>query len=145
MGKPDQRIHRCPYAIITRSGASAKASKKRPAFQKRRPLRLETPVAETATIAKTDLPAGTTLGAIGETFYRGWAITREDALKHNVIPLGLAQGAVMTQPVKAGAYLTHGNCRVDDALKIVQLRRLQDMLLDNADATPPVPAHAAAQ
>ncbi len=106
---------------------------------------LETPVAETATIAKTDLPAGTTLGAIGETFYRGWAITREDALKHNVIPLGLAQGAVMKKSVKAGAYLTHENCRVDDALKIVQLRRLQDMLLDNADAAAPVPAHAAAQ
>ncbi len=106
---------------------------------------LETPVAETATIAKMDLPAGTTLGAIGETFYRGWAITREDSLEHNVIPLGLAQGAVMTQPVKAGAYLTHENCRVDETLKIVQLRRLQDMLLDSAGAAAPVPAHAAAQ
>ncbi len=106
---------------------------------------LETPVAETASIAKSDLPAGTKLGAIGETFYRGWAITREDSLKHDVIPLGMAQGAVMTQSVKAGAYLTHENCQVDEALKIVQLRRLQDKLLDNADPAPRVPVHAAAQ
>ncbi len=106
---------------------------------------LETPVAETATIAKSDLTAGTKLGAIGETFYRGWAISRGDSLKHNVIPLGLAQGATMKQPVKAGAYLTHDNCQVDDALKIVQLRRLQDMLLDNTGAAAPAPVQAAAQ
>ena len=92
---------------------------------------LETPVAETATLAKCDLPVGTTLGAIGETFYRGWAITREDSMKRKAIPLGLAQGAITTQSVNAGEYLTHDNCRVDEDLKIVQLRRLQDKLLDN--------------
>ena len=106
---------------------------------------LETPVAETATLAKRDLPVGTTLGAIGEIHYRGWAITREDSMKCNAIPLGLAQGAVTTQSVKAGEYLTHDNCQVDENLKIVQLRRLQDKLLDNiAPALSPT-MHAAAQ
>ncbi len=89
---------------------------------------LETPVAETATLAKCDLPIGTTLGAIGENHYRGWAITREDSLKLNAVPLGLMQGAVTTKAVKAGAYLTHDNCTVDQKQKIVQLRRLQDKL-----------------
>jgi len=92
---------------------------------------METPVAETATLAKCDLPVGTTLGATGETFYRGWAITREASMKRNAIPLGLAQGAITTRPVTAGDYLTYDNCRVDEGLKIVQLRRLQDKLLDN--------------
>jgi predicted homoserine dehydrogenase-like protein len=105
---------------------------------------LETPVAETATLAKCDLPVGTTLGAIGETFYRGWAITRKDSMKRKAIPLGLAQGAITTQSVKAGDYLTHENCQVDEDLKIVQLRRLQDKLLDNiAPGSPPTMSAAA--
>jgi len=106
---------------------------------------LETPVAETATLAKCDLPVGTTLGAIGETFYRGWAITREDSMKRKAIPLGLAQGAIITQSVKAGDYLTHENCRVDEDLKIVQLRRLQDKLLDNIAPRLPPTIYTAAQ
>jgi predicted homoserine dehydrogenase-like protein len=106
---------------------------------------METPVAETATLAKCDLPIGTTLGAIGEIHYRGWAITREDSLMRKAIPLGLAQGAVTIQAVKAGDYLTHDNCQVDGDLKIVQLRRLQDTLLGNNAPAAPIAVHAAAQ
>jgi predicted homoserine dehydrogenase-like protein len=106
---------------------------------------METPVADTATLAKCDLPIGTTLGAIGEIHYRGWAITREDSLKRKAIPLGLAQGAVTTQAVKAGDYLTYDNCQVDGDLKIVQLRRLQDTLLGNNAPAAPIAVHVAAQ
>lgn len=90
---------------------------------------LQSPVAETATLAKRDLPIGTELGAIGEHLYRGWAITRKDSMQKNALPLGLAQGAVTTRHVKDGEYLTYDNCSVDKQLKIVQLRQQQDKLL----------------
>jgi predicted homoserine dehydrogenase-like protein len=91
---------------------------------------LERPVAECAALAKKDLPVSTKLDAIGEYCYRGWAVTRERAQQIRAVPLGLAQGAVTTAAIKAGEYLTYDNCRVDDTLKIVQLRRLQDRMLE---------------
>jgi predicted homoserine dehydrogenase-like protein len=87
------------------------------------------PVAECAALAKTDLPAGTKLDAIGEYCYRGWAVTRAEARALKAIPLGLAQGATTTAPIARGAYLTEDNCRLDDSLDIVRLRRLQDRML----------------
>lgn len=95
---------------------------------------LPRPVAECAALAKKDLPAGTKLDAIGEYCYRGWAVTREEARALKAIPLGLAQGATTTAPIPRGAYLTHDNCRLDDSLEIVRLRRLQDDMLDAEDA-----------
>jgi predicted homoserine dehydrogenase-like protein len=91
---------------------------------------LPRPVAECAALAKTDLPAGTKLDAIGEYCYRGWAVTRAEARALKAIPLGLAQGATTTAPIARGAYLTEDNCRLDDSLDIVRLRRLQDRMLD---------------
>ena len=53
------------------------------------------------------------------------------------MPLGLAQGGVTTAPIRAGDYLTEDNCRLDEALEIVRLRRLQDRMLDgDAGAAP---------
>ncbi|MBI3709235.1 MAG: homoserine dehydrogenase [Proteobacteria bacterium] len=94
---------------------------------------LEVPVAECAALAKKDLAVGEKLDAIGEYGYRGWAMTRADAKRLNALPLGLAQGAVTTVPIGRGEYLTYDNCRVDDSQKIVQLRRLQDHLLDDVN------------
>jgi predicted homoserine dehydrogenase-like protein len=90
---------------------------------------LPEPVAECAALAKTDLAVGTRLDAIGEYCYRGWAVTRLEAEALRAIPLGLAQGAVITAPVSKGAYLTEDNCRLDESLEIVRLRRLQDRML----------------
>ncbi|MGQ0663218.1 MAG: NAD(P)H-dependent oxidoreductase [Pseudomonadota bacterium] len=103
---------------------------------------LETPVAECAALAKKDLPPGTNLDAIGEYCYRGWAVTRELARSINAVPLGLAQGAVTTTRIGAGEYLTHDNCRVDERLKIVELRRLQDRLFDNPTGARGAPERA---
>ncbi len=52
---------------------------------------LEQPVAEVTTLAKRDLKPGETLGRIGETDYRAWAMTHAGARNVNAIPLGLAQ------------------------------------------------------
>jgi predicted homoserine dehydrogenase-like protein len=87
---------------------------------------LPVPTAEVGARAKRDLRPGETLDAIGEYSYRGFALARDDALRLNALPLGLAQGAKVTARIAAGDYLTYANCAPDERLRIVQLRREQD-------------------
>jgi predicted homoserine dehydrogenase-like protein len=87
---------------------------------------LATPVAEVGARAKRELEPGQKLDAIGEYCYRGFALTRTDALAPNALPLGLAQGAMVTRRIAAGDYLTYANCAPDEKLEIVKVRRAQD-------------------
>ena len=91
---------------------------------------LDHPVAEAISVAKRDLKPGETLGKIGETEYRAWAMTAEQARDSNAVPLGLAEQARVIKPVKAGEYLTYDNCVPDDGLIVTQIRKR----LDQADA-----------
>jgi predicted homoserine dehydrogenase-like protein len=91
---------------------------------------LDHPVAEAITIAKRNLNAGETLGKIGETEYRAWAMTAQQARDCNAVPLGLAEQARVIRPVKAGEYLTYDNCVPDDSFIVTQIRKR----LDQADA-----------
>jgi len=91
---------------------------------------LEQPVAEAVTLAKRDLKAGETLGKIGETQYRAWAMTAAEARSSNGVPLGLAEGAKVVKPVKTGELLTYDNCVPDDSLIVTQIRKR----LDQTDA-----------
>jgi predicted homoserine dehydrogenase-like protein len=91
---------------------------------------LDHPVAEAIAVAKRDLAAGETLGKIGETQYRAWAMSWAEARKANALPVGLAEKAKVVKPIKAGTYLTYENCVPDDGLTITRLRRR----LDQADA-----------
>jgi predicted homoserine dehydrogenase-like protein len=91
---------------------------------------LDHPVAEAITIAKRNLNAGETLGKIGETEYRAWAMTAQQARDCNAVPLGLAEQARVIKPVKAGEYLTYDNCVPDDSFIVTQIRKR----LDQADA-----------
>ena len=95
---------------------------------------LPVPTAEVGALAKRDLSVGQTLDAIGEYAYRGFALSRVDALALNALPLGLAQGAKVTRAIAKGDYLTYGNCAPDQRLKIVELRRAQDDLIRAAVA-----------
>jgi predicted homoserine dehydrogenase-like protein len=95
---------------------------------------LPVPVAEVGARAKRDLAPGETLDAIGQYCYRGFALSRTDALAQNALPLGLAQGARVTRRIAAGEYLTYDNCAPDEALRIVQVRRAQDERLKLAAA-----------
>ena len=72
---------------------------------------------------------GERLGRIGESDYRGWAMDWSEACTHAALPLGLAERAVIAQPVRKGELLTTANCIPDETLMIVQLRRQQDALL----------------
>ncbi len=84
------------------------------------------PVAECGCVAKEALSPGVTLGKIGEDHYRGWITTAEAARAGNLLPMGLAERAVVTRPIPAGESLTYDNCRVDETMRIVRLRRAQD-------------------
>ena len=95
---------------------------------------LSKPVAEVGARAKKALTPGEKLDAIGEYCYRGFALTRADALAQNALPLGLAQGATVTRAIAAGGYLTYANCAPDEHLSIVQVRRMQDAFIGMAVA-----------
>jgi predicted homoserine dehydrogenase-like protein len=89
-----------------------------------RPLPI--PCAEVGARAKRDLAPGETLDAIGEYCYRGYALSRSDAITLNALPLGLAQGAKVTRRIGKDEYLTYANCAPDERQKIVEVRRAQD-------------------
>ena len=91
---------------------------------------LDRPVAEAVAVAKRDLRPGDSLGMIGETDYRGHAVTWEDARAKGMVPLGIAEKAKVMKPVKTGELLTYENCVPDDSLVVTQIRRR----LDQADA-----------
>jgi predicted homoserine dehydrogenase-like protein len=91
---------------------------------------VQQPVAEAITLAKRDLAVGEILGRIGEDGYRAWAMTHAEARNADAVPLGLAQGARVIKPVKAGERLTYDNCIPDDSLIVTQIRKR----LDQADA-----------
>ena len=91
---------------------------------------LDTPVGEAVAVAKRDLKPGETLGQIGESDYRGFAMTWEDARQSGLMPIGLAEKAKVMKPVKLGEKLTYDNCAPDDSLAVTQIRRR----LDQADA-----------
>jgi predicted homoserine dehydrogenase-like protein len=90
---------------------------------------LDRPVAEAVALAKRDLHVGETLGKIGETEYRAWALTYEQGQSEKAIPLGLAEGAKVIKPIKAGHYLTYQNCAPDQTMLVTQIRHR----LDKAD------------
>jgi predicted homoserine dehydrogenase-like protein len=87
---------------------------------------LAVPSAEVGARAKRDLAPGETLDAIGEYCYRGFALSRTDAIALNALPLGLAQGAKVTRKIAKDEYLTYANCAPDERQQIVQVRRAQD-------------------
>ncbi len=89
-----------------------------------RPLAI--PTAEVGCVAKRSLKVGETLDAIGEYCYRGFALTRRDAVARNALPLGLAQGAKVVKPVATGELITRAAAEPDPSLKIVQVRRLHE-------------------
>lgn len=87
------------------------------------------PTAETVAIAKRDLHAGDTIDALGGFSVYGMIESAEAARRGNMLPLGLAPGAVMVRDIAMGEPLGYGDVELDEALTIVHLRRLQDLHL----------------
>jgi len=89
---------------------------------------LPKPVSECIAIAKKDLKAGETLDAIGEYCYRASIDTVEAARRENLLPLGLAKGAVLKRDVPVGRAISYDDlAEIPDTL-LLQMRRLQDRL-----------------
>ncbi|WP_152045025.1 NAD(P)H-dependent oxidoreductase [Aureimonas psammosilenae] len=84
------------------------------------------PVAECGAVAKRDLQPGEFLGKIGETEYRGFAMTWEDGRATKALPLGLAEKAKVIRPIAKGETLTYANCVPEESFLVTRLRRELD-------------------
>ena len=83
---------------------------------------VDRPVAECGAVAKRDLAPGEMMGRIGETEYRGYAMTWEEARRQRALPLGLAEKSKVVKPVAKGELLTHDNCVPDETLLVTRMR-----------------------
>lgn len=87
---------------------------------------LEVPTAEVGCVAKRDLKPGETLDAIGEYSYRGFALTRADAMARHALPIGIAQGSKLVRAVAKGELITREAAEPNQQLRIVEVRKLHD-------------------
>jgi predicted homoserine dehydrogenase-like protein len=87
------------------------------------------PVAEVCAVAKRDLAIGDTFDAIGETCYRSFILTVEDARRQHAVPVGLLEGGKVTAPVKKGELLTRATALPDQSTRLYALRQRQDQML----------------
>jgi predicted homoserine dehydrogenase-like protein len=90
---------------------------------------LPKPVAEVCAVAKRDLAVGETFDAIGETCYRSWTMTVEEARARHAVPVGLLEGGKVLKPVRKGELLTTDNATPDRTTRLFALRKLQDEML----------------
>jgi predicted homoserine dehydrogenase-like protein len=89
---------------------------------------LPQPVAEVCAVAKRDLKAGEKFDAIGETCYRSFIMTIEDARRHKAVPVGLLEGGTVHANVRKGELLTSDNARPDTSTRLYALRQRQDRM-----------------
>ena len=87
------------------------------------------PVCETVAYAKRDLKAGETIDALGGFTVYGMIETVAAARKEDLLPLGLAPGAVLQRDVAAGAPVTYRDVTVDTGTTIYHLRALQEQAI----------------
>lgn len=86
------------------------------------------PVAEAITVAKRDLRVGERIDGIGKFDIYGSIEKASVAHKENLLPLGLAEGAVLKINVKKGGYITWHQIELEKRSVLLSLRRLQDKL-----------------
>lgn len=80
--------------------------------------------AEVVAVAKRGLPAGTTLGGIGGEDYHGFVYDSREAAQ--MLPMGLAAGGRLTEPVGKGQVLKRSAVEVVEDSFVTELRRLQE-------------------
>jgi predicted homoserine dehydrogenase-like protein len=82
-------------------------------------------VSEVATVAKRNLEPGDVVGEIGCPDILGRTYTYREACAHAAIPLGLATGGKVLQPIAKGELLTEHNFAPDPSLFVFKLRQMQ--------------------
>ena len=83
--------------------------------------------AEVVCMTKVDLKPGEKIDNIGGFTVRGYADIATDAKRDNLVPIGLAAGATVTKPIKAGELLTYDHVELQGSF-ILKLRKEQDAL-----------------
>jgi predicted homoserine dehydrogenase-like protein len=86
-------------------------------------------VAEVITVAKRELRAGERIDGIGGSTVYGLIERAAAARTERLLPLGLAQHAVLLRDVALGETITYDDVLLDESQTVVQLRRLQDRWL----------------
>lgn len=86
-------------------------------------------ISECITVAKTDLKAGQVLDRIGEFCYRASIDLFEVAKEGNMLPVGLAYGAILKCDVAKDTIITYDMVELDENSTLVKLRRLQDQTM----------------
>jgi predicted homoserine dehydrogenase-like protein len=89
----------------------------------------QAPVADTVATAKRDLQPGETLDGLGGYSMYGLIARAEVVAAEGMVPLGVAVGATVRQPVKAGVVLRYDDLALDEGQTILKLRREQENLL----------------
>lgn len=97
-------------------------------------------VAEVCAVAKRDIAAGETLGAVGEFCYRSFTMTAEDAAAARAIPCGLLERGTARAPIARGGLLTWDNARPDAQSRIARLRARQDAMMTQSRPARAIPA-----
>jgi predicted homoserine dehydrogenase-like protein len=87
---------------------------------------LDRPRVEVITRAKTDLPAGTTLDALGGYLTFGECENVDVTASERLLPIGLAEGCHLRRDVPKDAYLTYDDVELPPGRFIDQLRKEQD-------------------
>ena len=89
---------------------------------------LDTPVADSMTVAKRDLNPGETLDQFGGYTFHGVNDRADAAQALDALPAGLAPDAKIVRPVAAGEIVTWADVELDEDSTVVKLRRQQDAL-----------------
>nr|WP_247600678.1 Gfo/Idh/MocA family oxidoreductase [Cellulomonas hominis] len=89
---------------------------------------LGAPSVEVVTTAKTDLPAGTVLDALGGYHYYGQAERADVTRTERLLPVGVAEGCVLTRAVPKDATLTYDDVTVPPGRLVDDLRAAQAAL-----------------
>ncbi len=90
---------------------------------------MEKPVSECITISKKKLQKGEKLDAIGEYCYRASIELHDVAKEGNMLPVGLAKGAIMKVDVDVDTIITYDMVDLDNKSVLLQLRRMQDQIM----------------
>jgi predicted homoserine dehydrogenase-like protein len=87
-------------------------------------------ISECIAISKSSFKKGQVLDNIGETCYRGSIELADIARKENLLPLGLAKGAVLTRDIKKDEVITYDMVEIINDTILVNLRKIQDRTID---------------
>ncbi len=84
------------------------------------------PTAELVTVAKRDLEPGDVLDGSGGYTVLGACEKASVASANRLLPLGIAFGAKVNEPIPEGETITHGMVELDEDSFALKLRRMQD-------------------